>query len=545
MNYGYTADLKYAKLVAKKANLGLVVDHHNPQPRTDGNAIYLPPLDPTWDRKSFEYKDWWYSLLHECFHNLHPEDFTLIKDKKVDTKSFLGTILNLALDYKIETVNRGEFVGRDHLVHEARYMFAKDKIYANFGKGDDPKGLRARLEAVWVMDAICRIPWIPEYKRDDVPGLLDRDGAEWYVKLMQDPQVFSMYQNQQTTKDSWAVTMRIFELLEIDPDDPEMNSAPPPAAGDEPQESWVKFSEMISDDHSPTGPRGAGLHIDYDELPPAAWVPMPIEKVEPSMRGAGSDEVHEAERLRTMCAEVNLSKKIRRELQSMSRTRFEGGKKRGRIRARSLFKAQVQNDPKVMKQRVVKFNPKSTIAMTLTDFSGSMIGDKIMHASVATHELARVLHALQISNEVHGFSTKSRQINKLITLKKRGESFNSDEFINRAAAGQRHMHCNADGDFLLWAGSQLMRQKAQRKILFVLSDGQPAAQDVQGHRGIYQFTEKVVKDLERMGIEVYAIGIEDRTVLDLYKHAVVINNSRELEAQLLNVMRNKLLAGMV
>ena len=189
MNYNYSADMKYAKIVANKANLSLQIDRHNQQPRTDGKAIYLPPLDPTWDVSSIEYKDWWYSLLHECFHNLHPEDFEMLKDKEINTNSFLGTLLNLALDYKIETVNRGDFVGRDHLVHEARYAFAADKIYGNFAKYDpakDPEGLQARLEAVWVMDALCRIPWIPEYAKDDLPGLLSPQSSEWYVKLLQD-----------------------------------------------------------------------------------------------------------------------------------------------------------------------------------------------------------------------------------------------------------------------------------------------------------------------------------------------------------------------
>ena len=78
----------------------------------------------------------------------------------------------------------------------------------------------------------------------------------------------------------------------------------------------------------------------------------------------------------------------------------------------------------------------------------------------------------------------------------------------------------------------------------MLSDGSPAASDSHGNRGIMQWTQQVARDLEKMGIEVYAIGIEDRNVDKIYKHRATIANAMELEPTLLGVMRNKLIAGM-
>lgn len=562
MNYKYTSDLKYARLVANRSNLGLRIDAKCPQPRTDGQSIILPPLDPSWSRSSDEYIEWWYSLLHECFHNLHPEDFDLIREKKIDTRSFLGTILNLALDYKIETVNRGDFSGRDSLVHKARYRFAKEKIYKHFGNPmgqPDPNGLRARLEAVWVMDAICRIPWIPEYNSDNVPGLLDREGQEWYVKLMQAVGVFENYQTQKTSEDSWKVTCDIMRVLELDPEDEEYTQAPQNEQGDgdgdgedgeeaegEPKEAWVNFSEMVADDHDPEkmNDRSAGLHINYDKLPGDGWVPIDIEEVELGTCIDKSEE-HCLSTLEQWCAGVNLSKRVRRELQSLARVRFEGGKKRGKTRARDLFKAVAQDDDKVFRKRVHKFNPKSTSAFVLTDFSGSMSGDKAMHATVATHELSRVMNSLQIPHEVWGFSTESGRKNKALKLKSRGESFHSDTFLRRSIAAFAHMCSNADGDFLHWAGARLMATKATRKILFVLSDGSPAASDKHGNRGIVEWTQRMARQLEKSGIEVYAIGIEDRNVELFYSKNEVIQNARDLEPALLKVLRERLIAGMV
>ena len=102
MNYTYTADIKYARLVCDRCGLGLKIDELNTQPRTDGSYIYLPPLDPLWEKSSREYKDWWFSLLHESFHNIHASDFDLIQEKKIDMQSFVGNVLNIVMDFKIE-----------------------------------------------------------------------------------------------------------------------------------------------------------------------------------------------------------------------------------------------------------------------------------------------------------------------------------------------------------------------------------------------------------------------------------------------------------
>jgi len=107
------------------------------------------------------------------------------------------------------------------------------------------------------------------------------------------------------------------------------------------------------------------------------------------------------------------------------------------------------------------------------------------------------------------------------------------------------MDSNADGDFLLWAYGELMKQKAQRRILFVLSDGQPAATDNHGNWDIDAYTKKVATDITKTGlIEIYGIGIEDETVEHFYKDHCVIKNSNELEEKLLTVLRNKIISHM-
>jgi cobaltochelatase CobT len=100
------------------------------------------------------------------------------------------------------------------------------------------------------------------------------------------------------------------------------------------------------------------------------------------------------------------------------------------------------------------------------------------------------------------------------------------------------MEENADGDSILFAYNRLKGRKEKKKLLIVLSDGQPAAHR---GRGIYGFTHKVVKQIEKEGVvDIYGIGIESSAVENFYTQHTVINDSSELEKALLTVLKNKL-----
>ena len=552
MNWTYSADLKYARMVCDKVGLGLKIGEEHTTPSTDGKYMYLPPLDPMWSKSSPEYRDWWYSLLHESFHNIHSSDFDLIKDKKVNMKSFLGMVLNISMDYKIETCNRGAFAGRDSLVHQARYAFAKEKIYAHIGKIPAGDELRAICDAIWVMDSIARIPWIPEYKHDNIPGLLAPESEKPFEALLSHPTLLKDYQNQKTSEDTWDVVMLILKVTGVDPSDPKCN--PPPLPKDEEEAKaegmgWQKFSEIAVHDHSESN-RDAGMHIEFDEIPSAGgWVPLPIKECDfdGPYREPVSDRQLAAD-FDTMFSQVHLSKKIRRELQSMARTRTVVNQRRGRVHGKALVKTSTDANAKVMKKKDVRFSPKSTAVMVLQDWSGSMGFRKYKAASVASHELGRVLHALQVPFAIHGFSTIGGQSNFIFNMKKFSETFNTEKYRDRCIGASHHMHSNADGDCLLWAAEKLMARKADRRIMFVLSDGSPAATDLHGNRhdGLMHFTQNVVKGMENKGaVEVYGIGIMDDNVRQIYNQCCVIAKPEELEGKLLNVLRNKILAGMM
>ena len=94
-----------------------------------------------------------------------------------------------------------------------------------------------------------------------------------------------------------------------------------------------------------------------------------------------------------------------------------------------------------------------------------------------------------------------------------------------------HLKCldlliEAVGEAILWSVDRLHKRKNKRKVLIVLSDGQPAS-----NRGdCYQFTKDVIDQVHKDGrIEIYGIGIIDDTVKQLYPHWSVIRHEDELE----------------
>ena len=99
------------------------------------------------------------------------------------------------------------------------------------------------------------------------------------------------------------------------------------------------------------------------------------------------------------------------------------------------------------------------------------------------------------------------------------------------------MSGNSDGESIMWAGERLLARKERKKIMIVLSDGQPAGS---GGRGIYDFTHRVVKELEKV-IDVHGIGIHSSSVKRYYKSNEVIHDTEALEKAILSVLKNKVL----
>lgn len=105
-----------------------------------------------------------------------------------------------------------------------------------------------------------------------------------------------------------------------------------------------------------------------------------------------------------------------------------------------------------------------------------------------------------------------------------------------------HSHANYDGDSVQWAAQRLLARKAKRRVLFVMSDGQPATGEPSTQQARQQrHLKDVVKAMIARNIEVVGIGICDQAVKDYYPRAVVVDKASDLPSVVMNEMKFLLL----
>ena len=84
---------------------------------------------------------------------------------------------------------------------------------------------------------------------------------------------------------------------------------------------------------------------------------------------------------------------------------------------------------------------------------------------------------------------------------------------------------------LLWAVKELRKGKREKKIVMVLSDGEP-------HGGTH--VKRIVSDMEKSGIQLVGVGIQTASIANYFKNHVVINNLNDLGPKLFEVARRVL-----
>lgn len=232
--------------------------------------------------------------------------------------------------------------------------------------------------------------------------------------------------------------------------------------------------------------------------------------------------------------------KIRQLLQIKSQAHYQGGKKQGKLHFKNVYKAGTHipsYEERVFRQKTTS-DTLDTCVTVLTDLSGSMAGPKFLNAVDSSILLnTSIAQSLRIPVEILGFSEYGH--NTFIgVVKEFSEQTNEETIIENFCRASCFMSANADGDAILWAYDRLKQQKQKRKILIVISDGQPAASR---SGDAYGFTKKVVAQIEGEGlVEIYAIGIMSEEVKHIYSESVVIQRPTELEAAVLNLIKRSI-----
>nr|WP_067286923.1 VWA domain-containing protein [Marinobacterium profundum] len=106
--------------------------------------------------------------------------------------------------------------------------------------------------------------------------------------------------------------------------------------------------------------------------------------------------------------------------------------------------------------------------------------------------------------------------------------------VRREAArfAQTPRGCTPLAPAMWFAAHDLLRQKEKRKLMIVLTDGEPDD---------WNAAHDIVNRCQRSGFELLGIGIQTRSVERFFPSSLVINDLKDLKCELFNVTKNLLL----
>lgn len=199
----------------------------------------------------------------------------------------------------------------------------------------------------------------------------------------------------------------------------------------------------------------------------------------------------------------------------------------------------------------------------LLDVSGSMRGRPWQLASLAVDLAVQALEAAGIRCEVLGYGTGADQENPLLRAWQDAGApsspgrLNAMRYLIFKAANQPWRLCrdllgrqgivggeNIDGEALHWAASRLLRQPQSRRILLVLSDGQPhdeATRLANGPEYLDLHLHSTIAEIERGPIHLAAFGA-GQGVSRFYRNSRVLGAPEDIFQSLFGAL-DELLGG--
>jgi nitric oxide reductase activation protein len=116
------------------------------------------------------------------------------------------------------------------------------------------------------------------------------------------------------------------------------------------------------------------------------------------------------------------------------------------------------------------------------------------------------MHELGDPFAIHAFCSNGRSELRYYRVKDFGEPYTP--LTRGALAGLRGMMSTRLGAALRQAGEELARQSTHRKLVLVITDGEPADIDVPDSAYLVEDARRAVQSLSQRGINVFGVGLE-------------------------------------
>lgn len=530
INYG--ALRKLAGMIAANAGLAVEIKESVDTPHTGGRVIRMPLMPE--DERSDGFVWWWYAFIHECEHNRGSNklDLSIVEEKKVDMRSPFGYVLNIIADHNIERKAYGEYGGKD------TYLVRGRDLHYNRCDSDDelpPDELNKKLRAVWMFDWLQRKQWCP------ISFIYHDLGCKYITALL--PLADEYRAARDGGLPNLELCRKVWDVLDITDTENKDDTKKDGGGGESREEQAQEMHKNASEEAEAIR---KAIEKALDQLPHQHGDPKDGEEMYPSgsddivQRGEGAYQpVNTIEVALTSgvedCQPSHLAHKVATLLRVFAQKKWEGGKQRGKINRRSLWQVNSGGD-RVFKQASMKDVLDTTVTL-LVDASGSMSGAKWDAAREATAQMASALNKVGIPYEVLAF-TQHDQGTQHIYIAKDYTHQASPQEIKGRMQGLR-LSQNLDGDALLHAHYRLSGRKQHRKVLIVLSDGQPsgyATGDADAH------LKRAAKEIERARrVELYAVGVLTDAPKNYYKNYMLLSDPNEIEATVLSLIKNSII----
>ncbi|MDO8891612.1 MAG: VWA domain-containing protein [Sulfurimicrobium sp.] len=211
------------------------------------------------------------------------------------------------------------------------------------------------------------------------------------------------------------------------------------------------------------------------------------------------------------------------------------------IALRSLidFKSGSSPDPRINMSH--KTSGRDIAVMLLLDLSESL-NEKVAGADQTILELSQeavsllawAVEKLGDPFAIGGFHSNTRHDVRYMHIKGYSEHWN-DEVKARLAA-MKAAYSTRMGAAMRHAAHYLESQKADKKLMLILTDGQPSDVDTKDERVLIEDARQAVKELDQKGIYAYCINLDpkaDEYVSDIFgKQYTVVDNIQRLPERL-------------
>lgn len=268
---------------------------------------------------------------------------------------------------------------------------------------------------------------------------------------------------------------------------------------------------------------------------------------------AGLEE-YEIFRKRTHGVVGVLKTRLNRLLMSKKRASWLGGKRHGIMNPATLHMAAQRTSDKLYRMR--KEGDRINTAVTiLVDLSGSMSGERMRKATETSVLMAETLSLANIPFEILGFSgdntyssrrdggygTKFSRYGSLDMFYFKMFTEGLNQITKKRIGSMRAMRQNYDGESVRFAANRLMTRGERKKVMFVLSDGAPAASHCDSY-ALSPHLKQVCTELEALSdFFLCGFGIQTNAPKEFYRNHVLIDDLKDLPRVLMENLSKAIL----